>query len=188
VLTAELCVLQVGGRDVTPSVYRQLDKLYDWDRFEAFGRVRDGKTEPGLVQLVGRDCESGALVSFDFDKPKWTFEAPQSFYHWAAHNKIEPAERYVIREADDHTMSWQRGISDCTNPHVSDPVPPSVLELPESAGYRQWYLERRCDVDLDALRKHWEKSADACFKQLCQEQANYDQARALPLIVLTGLK
>lgn len=41
-LTAEVRVLMIGRRQVTLSVYRQLDTI-DPDQIEPFGRVRDGK-------------------------------------------------------------------------------------------------------------------------------------------------
>ena len=41
-LTAEVRTLQVGNRQVTLSVFRQLDTLLNLENFEPFGRVRDG--------------------------------------------------------------------------------------------------------------------------------------------------
>lgn len=85
-LTAEVLVLMVGNRQVTLSVYRQLDSVpktaSEIEHFEAFGRVRTGKTltiedhygfkdkfYPEL-ELVGRDTRSGSLVRlavYEFD-------------------------------------------------------------------------------------------------------------------------
>ena len=42
VLTAEVRVLQVGNRQITRSIYRQLDAA-TFERFEPFGRVRNNK-------------------------------------------------------------------------------------------------------------------------------------------------
>ncbi len=54
VLTAEVRVLMVGSRQVTMSVYRQLDEAADEHEIEAFGRVRDGKDKEVEHDLVNR--------------------------------------------------------------------------------------------------------------------------------------
>jgi hypothetical protein len=65
VLTAEVRVLQVGRRQVTLSVVRQLDWADPAD-VVPFGRVRTGDTPPGRVRAVGssgsRDVKSAASV------------------------------------------------------------------------------------------------------------------------------
>lgn len=58
-LTAEVRVLMVGNRQVTLSVYRQLDQV-PLLGMDPFGRVRDGKDEGTWV--VGRSKEGGVLV------------------------------------------------------------------------------------------------------------------------------
>ena len=59
VLTAEVRALMVGSRQITLSVYRQLDTVPP-ERIEPFGRVRDGH-DTGLW-VIGRDKTDGALV------------------------------------------------------------------------------------------------------------------------------
>lgn len=71
VLTAEVRALMIGKRQVTLSVYRQLDTVEPED-CEPFGRVRDGQAassqsrsyRPALsiVHVVGRSKTTGALV------------------------------------------------------------------------------------------------------------------------------
>jgi hypothetical protein len=66
VLSAEVRVLQVGDGQITLSMYRQLDEAtFEW--FEPFGRVRENERNPkdGVLQLVGRDTKTGALVRYD---------------------------------------------------------------------------------------------------------------------------
>lgn len=61
-LTAEVRVLMVGNRQVTLSVYRQLD-LVELEEMEPFGRVNDGRDESfEFVQVVGSHRATGALV------------------------------------------------------------------------------------------------------------------------------
>jgi hypothetical protein len=64
--TAEVRVLMVGSRQVTLSVFRQLDRV-DSALIEPFGRVRDKPADPGSdrVVVVGRSArpaDHGALV------------------------------------------------------------------------------------------------------------------------------
>lgn len=79
VLTAEVRTLMVGNRQVTLSVYRQLDLVEPYE-IEPFGRVRDSKDDVTRrliesfvhssndpygrdgVHVVGRDVDTGALV------------------------------------------------------------------------------------------------------------------------------
>lgn len=60
-LTAEVRVLMVGSRQVTLSVYGQLDEV-DWKEVAPFGRVNPREAEPWQTWIVGRHRESGILV------------------------------------------------------------------------------------------------------------------------------
>lgn len=69
-LTAEVRALMVGTRQVTLSVYRQLDDVHP-DCCEPFGRVRDSRDRAGTknlaipeptIYVIGRSVETGALV------------------------------------------------------------------------------------------------------------------------------
>jgi hypothetical protein len=61
VLTAEVRALMIGNRQVTLSVYRQLDTV-EPDEIEPFGRVRDSKDGYSELYVIGRHKEGGALV------------------------------------------------------------------------------------------------------------------------------
>lgn len=61
VLTAEVRTLQVGNRQVTLSIFRQLDHV-EPDEIEPFGRVRDGRSERDDIDVVGRRRATGELV------------------------------------------------------------------------------------------------------------------------------
>ena len=65
VLTAEVRVLQVGSRQVTMSVYNQLDRVERQDHIEPFGRVAPRDADSDRVYVVGasaRDADRGTLV------------------------------------------------------------------------------------------------------------------------------
>lgn len=67
-LTAEVRVLMVGNRQVTLSVYRQLDRVPP-ALIEPFGRVNDNRDGGGLVTgvfVVGRHSKTGQLVRSEF--------------------------------------------------------------------------------------------------------------------------
>ena len=59
-LTAEVHVLQVGSRQITLSVAKQLDYV-DLDEVEIFGRVKIWPRDNG-IELIGRHIRTGALV------------------------------------------------------------------------------------------------------------------------------
>jgi hypothetical protein len=61
VLTAEVRTLVVGSRQVTMSVYGQLDEVCPGD-IEPFGRVSPREACGDWVYVVGRDVSTGALV------------------------------------------------------------------------------------------------------------------------------
>jgi len=63
-LTAEVRVLMVGSRQVTLSVYGQLDTVKPGE-IEPFGRVRPRAADPGWIYVVGcsaRRADAGTLV------------------------------------------------------------------------------------------------------------------------------
>lgn len=75
-LAAEVRVLMVGNRQVTLSVYRQLDIVLP-EMIEPFGRVNDSKDAevrrvPYSIFVVGKHRETGALVRSEI---KWGHEA-----------------------------------------------------------------------------------------------------------------
>lgn len=59
-LTAEVCVLVVGSRQVTMSVYNQLDYA-DFDQIEPFGRVTPKDARDGIY-VIGKRRDGGDLV------------------------------------------------------------------------------------------------------------------------------
>lgn len=86
VLTAEVRALMIGSRQVTLSVYRQLDTVPP-DQCVPFGRVRDSKDEAQeLHQLfvVGRHATDGTLIrSSVYHQPyKQVIDPPLNNHTW----------------------------------------------------------------------------------------------------------
>jgi hypothetical protein len=78
ILTAEVRQLTVGNRQVTLSMFRQLDNV-DSDHCEPFGRVHDSQAPAvggdhgshlPVVHVVGRSVDTGVLVHAHRFKPK----------------------------------------------------------------------------------------------------------------------
>jgi len=61
VITAEVRVLSVGSRQVTLSVYNQLDIVKPLE-IDPFGRVAPKDGKPSIVWVVGKHTKTGALV------------------------------------------------------------------------------------------------------------------------------
>ena len=78
-LSAEVRVLMVGRRQVTMSVFRQLDTV-DWTErktLELFGRVRETrKDEKDLLHVVGRVKDTGVLVRSMINPREERFRKP----------------------------------------------------------------------------------------------------------------
>ncbi len=81
VLTAEVRVLMVGSRQVTLSVYNQLDRI-PHRQIDPFGRVNPKDAQEGHVYVVGRDRETGVLARAV--TPRWGEELDQAPYRRAA--------------------------------------------------------------------------------------------------------
>lgn len=80
-LTAEVRVLMVGSRQVTLSVYNQLDYI-PHRQIEPFGRVNPKDAESDQVYIVGRARETGVLARAR--TPRWGEELDQTPYKRAA--------------------------------------------------------------------------------------------------------
>ena len=66
-LTASVNVLQVGSRQITLSVARQLDEV-SRDEIEPFGRIRLGDKLRTGQSVIGKHRIDGTLVTSDFPR------------------------------------------------------------------------------------------------------------------------
>lgn len=176
-LTAEVRALMIGSRQVTLSVYRQLDTV-PHEQCEPFGRVRDSKDEPGCIWVVGRDT-TGALIR---------------------------SKRYPARDSKSITISpmekWaSRGVHDTlprklTDGYVRlDHVHAGVVAV-DGDDQVCWMI---CDYDYRGYYASWdyispeaqleaERLAGVELEQLRKTRRLYSEWLALPLIVLAGLR
>lgn len=181
-LTAEVRVLMVGSRQVTLSVYRQLDSVDMWD-MEPFGRVRTAKAvgygAPSFsVEVVGRRANSGEpgeLVAGSYCKPPRNIEM-DNFHEW-----VDPAvAHWVWHSIKSNGYATDRA---CTYADVGFlikydwnyksaehdcPVTGFDESSPEALAAREFF---KSEADKhNANRRRWQEFSE------------------LPLIVLAGLK
>jgi hypothetical protein len=198
-LTAEVRVLMVGSRQVTMSVFKQLDWLTP-SALTPFGRVSTGRKAtddftPG-IELVGVD-ESGNLVRSEIWPPNWTKAAPAAFNHWQIHQQVAYQNPVNVTEKfNGHQLRWRHWSGEQVEGLCVHPVHPDIGTPPwKQTDLERWlsaeYRHRRrlgefCDVV--ALHDNWLDKCDDDYRVLRSDQELYDQMAALPLIVLAGLR
>ena len=203
-LTAEVRVLQVGSRQVTQSVYNQLDRA-PIEGTEVFGRIKTKDGYTSTIHLVGRNRDSGALVRTSVERPDWRPDiGSDSFYHWLEHTYYfrNRPDSFRVIEGQGRQVLW-KGTYQSGRPHCPLDKPFSVIAGVEKhwalAGHDRavycWlaaeFMHRRNTgqlCDLDAIKTHWTECAQAELDDLLKAQAAYDAAKAEPLIILAGLR
>lgn len=176
VLTAEVRVLMVGSRQVTLSVYAQLDSAERVEHIEPFGRVAPRDAESGWVYVVGasqRDADRGTLIRARCHDAAWLRrEAARHRRLAETATERDSANDEHRRLADEHNRQAERG---------------GNVWLRARELQNQFYLAKQ---ELDrAGYGHW--SADELTGQARTEEAAAEiaaQWEALPLIVLAGLR
>lgn len=184
VLTAEVRTLMVGRRQVTLSVYRQLDEVPD-SEIEPFGRVRDSKDDEDLICIVGIHAGSGSLVRASRPRQGASIELHISGPRWSYHSSRLPGvTRVDVLQRDNFTVYARLGDS-------ASPAPPR--EEMVLGGHAKPYGSSR-----DYEEPWWFVSRDAEAQVLAGAEVQVAAARtrkdaavaweALPLIVLAGLR
>lgn len=167
-MTAEVKTLQVGNRQVTLSVYRQLDKV-SFDCIKPFGRVRDSQDkDENSLYIVGCDS-AGNLVRSSLgidDLPKVEVDVSDLIVVGARYlgNEIEMVNNSGLRFSyifDDDIAKVCDLHSGCATWHW--------LSEDEEAETERW-LRRECE-----LSKH-------------SKIETFRQWYGLPLIVLAGMR
>ncbi len=171
-LAAEVRVLKFGSRQITLSVFKQLD-VKPLDEVDVFGRVRTDNGSDSVVRLVGRHRDTGDLVRSAALAPNWTTAGPAEFYHWLFHNYVRLSEqarkngyRLTAASVEGRTLSYstlnEGGRIECKKPAGS------------------------CDTT--ELERSWREHAVVDLALMVHEANTYAAAQAQPLIVLAGLR
>lgn len=107
VLTAEVRTLVVGSRQVTMSVYNQLDNVPPGS-VEPFGRVTPKDWTWLFLHVVGRHTATGALVRSYVPRPskvetlgseEWARSGRPSYQHWRAEADKEQQRQQLAEVA-----------------------------------------------------------------------------------------
>lgn len=216
-LTAEVRVLMVGNRQVTLSVYRQLDKI-SADAITAFGRIRDSSEKDlnrDQFNIVGAD-PNGVLVRATVTPPDWVRYC-EDFNHWYAHRHSGQVNYGGCSQITDmrhgqHVLQYIYDRHDrCPQDlHLDQkqhprPTPPRKYDngpldygdpdYRAAAAVWDWLdAEKYHHVltgrycEMAALHASWSAQAAKDFADLTTRQDRYDNLKQLPLIVLAGLR
>jgi hypothetical protein len=150
VLTAEVRVLMVGSRQVTQSVFRQLDEIEPGFYIEPFGRVSfPDKSDRGGVWVVGTDWHGNLCRAY----------------------RVRPhLSRYLYYEELEKDSDAHEDI--------------------ELFAQRAWAaaLDNGEDHHLAANKARRARCAELAHDLMVREGDSYREWKALPLIVLAGLR
>jgi len=178
-LSAEVRVLMVGRRQVTMSVFRQLDTV-DWTErktLELFGRVRETrKDEKDLLHVVGRVKDTGVLVRSMINPREERFREPSERPgFWISYRE---GTRWKTTFNHPHALREMR--SDLISPvrfHYDMPEP-KRLEIEEAVNLHRIRL---ADLEEVKDRAHESRYCQEAYKLPEPEKAVlqelYDKAR-----------
>jgi hypothetical protein len=179
-LTAEVRVLMVGSRQVTLSVYGQLDWA-EYEDMEAFGRVNPRGAEYGYIYFVGRHRENGSLVRGSIPASKSAIQGENRDL-WRAigdcGSKGERLSEFIKQHHDGRSYR-------CSKEDHSQ----CEISVYDSAGGK--WKRRQIDevqTDVQRLRDQAAELQRIGDQEIAEALALAATAAALPLIVLAGLR
>lgn len=181
-LTAEVRVLMVGNRQVTLSVYRQLDTVLSGE-IDPFGRVRDSKDE-GALNVVGRALPSrrraapaiGSLVRAAIGQRFGARTTPPA--GWLERSS-------GLRETDGPTSyRFQAVIAESHGGDIADAIRWDMYGAYVDRPGPDWQVT----FSSPEMRERCLAIAQADLVANAAERARYDEWADLPLIVLAGLR
>lgn len=206
-LTAEVRALMIGHRQVTLSVYRQLD-FVDEAECEPFGRVNDGKQEQGYgVYVVGRHLSTGALVRAHMKPPmppsQWNKrvedDAAQGAFvvgqgrsnrystdGWVKADDdgyVSPCGRWRVESYDAIPWRAQGAVIDQVGDYKHVVCIPSSAPVDLALKPGAWTYS-----DDEQARLTIQKNAREALQVVTRHKARHEELAALPLIVLAGMR
>jgi len=164
-LTAEVRVLMVGSRQITLSVFGQLDEI-DAGKIEPFGRVRPKDGTPGWIYVIGKNPGNGELVRACVPSTDGAIGTVLGYgpydRPWSEEDREARIKLELAHEWDGKTESY--------NPERNSE---------RARKYREEAAEHTRQAD--ALRAEYAAEAQPYVKTA-------ERLAALPLIVLAGLR
>jgi hypothetical protein len=182
VLTAEVRVLQVGSRQVTLSVYRQLDHVPAAE-IEPFGRVCDFG-DPDIIEAVG--SHHGVLTRSSVSR------AGRVCGHAGYPEGTAACKEW--------SRLWSRVETARNVPPPAAPAPPPFAQSPwgqaeqlASLGYHhataEWRREKEAQQrDVERALRQFHEHPGHSWHIYQPSQELWERFGALPLIVLAGLR
>jgi hypothetical protein len=200
-LTAQVKTLQVGNRQITLGVVKQLDRNY-YINLDPMGRVRSGRKDypretESTTEVVGRNKTTGALEWAYAPRGTWPMETDE-WRHWSGHMRKQGVKgnAHVVAKYGEKELTWHvPNYLACPlrNPHryqTDRDNKPDEYDPVERWLYAEWeYHQQRGDFcDMDALREEWWSCANHNLGAYYMVENMRAEAEKLPLIVLAGLK
>lgn len=179
VLAAEVRVLMVGSRQVTLSVYRQLDTV-PHGQCEPFGRVRDSKDASGRLWVVGRRTTDGTLVRSSRQAPRPP-DAP-TYAPLAGWYQSGRGPRYDHKMVTVNGCRWVAHIAANGEDQVNWYIRPPYEVGGCGHGDDSWSFSSPETAELAA------QVAQDELADLRHTRRLHEEWSALPLIVLAGLR
>lgn len=176
-LTAEVRVLMVGSRQVTLSVYGQLDEA---ERMEVFGRVNPKTAAPGYVYFIGRNPEDGSLVRGSVPATENAVRNENRDLWRAIHDSRNSQERlsaFVKRHSDSYPRCSMEDHSQCKIYASGRPGDSRIVRQVAEV-----------EADIQRLRTEIAELQRTGDQEIAQALALADKIAAAPLIVLAGLR
>jgi hypothetical protein len=213
-LTAQVQVLQVGSRQITLSVVKQLDRAR-YEDIEPMGRVRSSRKDTPhhgecSIEVVGRHRDTGVLV---FGYAPWPHDpVPDEWLHWMDHARYQEIEpqwpcrkesfgdmlhylHFAVIDRDGHRLEWpyqlRENVYQQEHCAVSVATPHDGERGEDGRRLREeWTQRRRCGefCDMPALETAWHRMAREQHAASVHARKLRAEAEALPLIVLAGLR
>lgn len=179
-LTAEVRVLMVGSRQVTMSVYNQLDTA-EYEDAELFGRVSPKDARPGYIYFAGKNRESGSLIRghIPADKTAVQKENPDL---WAAIRNYRSEAQHLSAFVKRHHegLSYRCPEEDHSRCKIG------ICDF----GGMNWDTRQigAVEADIQRLRDQAAELQGIGDQEIAESLALAATVAALPLIVLAGLR
>jgi hypothetical protein len=208
-LTAEVKALMIGNRQVTLSVYRQLDEV-EPDEMEPFGRVRDSRDSEYAVSAVGRHRTTGALVRASrrfnpkFGPDEWN--APRSLRNHGGLAGLRSAWAVVGPSNEGWEWDFKAGVHrlgdrELTSEQYAElPNAPWFGTIGERSPYAVNLVFSTTPLTDNAIkpggwdyadpdtRSHLKAAAERWLDDIHAHVEQWERWRSQPLIVLAGLR
>jgi hypothetical protein len=180
-LTAEVRVLMVGSRQVTLSVYGQLDTA-EYEDAELFGRVSPKAAAHGYIYFVGMHRENGSLVRGSIPANKTAIQNGNPDLWAAIRTRRSTAEHFAVFVKRHYEgQSYRCPKEDHSQCQVN------VYVTANGGSWKNRQIDA-VQADIQCLEADAAELQGIGDQEVAEALALAAQVTALPLIVLAGLR